>query len=55
MNRTIDSTASEQRFIGRVDDGIDGQTRDIALDNLYPGLNINCHRQFLQLTRHSAR
>jgi hypothetical protein len=36
MDRAVDTAATEQRCIGRVDDGIDVQRRDVGDDDFKP-------------------
>jgi hypothetical protein len=34
MDRAIDTSATEERLVRRVDDGVDGEGRDVPLDHL---------------------
>ncbi|KAG1226643.1 hypothetical protein G6F68_019707 [Rhizopus microsporus] len=42
MDRTVDTTATEQCLIGRVDDRIHRQGRDVALPNFDLHASVSC-------------
>ena len=33
VNRAVDASAAQQRAVGGIDDGVDGERRDVALDD----------------------
>ena len=49
MNCTVNSAASEQCGVGRVDNRVDGECRDVALDHLHScrhvPLQVHCSRK----------
>ncbi len=40
MDGAVDPAAAEQRAVGGIDDGVDGEPRDVALDDGQAGADV---------------